>query len=224
MTEWYPRVRRGGARVYPRAVAAEQRFWIRRLRWRLIGAWRWPAFAAAFVVDAVILHELPPLGSFETEPGDLNWPVSFILSGFGNLALLALTDALGRYAESKRRARGIEDPHLAVRSDRAAVAALAVGVVGVLAWGLATQGTAVTETEATQENAEAVRDWVLAHGSEEYRRNLHTASTERLAEGYFRTCVADDSRRRFLCLFVDTKKDPAAVVRDPSMLSNGMRD
>ena len=204
-------------------MAAEERFWTRRLRWRMIGAWRWPAFAAAILIDAVILHELPPLGSFETDPGDLNWPVAFILSGFGNLALIAIADALGRFAASKRRAAGIEDPHIEVQSDRWAVIALAVGVAGVLAWGLATQGTAVTETEATQENAAAVRDWVLAHGSEEYRRNLHTANTERLAEGYFRTCVADDSRRRFLCLFVDTKKDPPEVVRDPSMLPNENR-
>lgn len=201
-------------------MAAEERFWTRRLRWKLIGAWRWPVFAAAILLDAVILHELPPLGSLETEPGDLNWPVSFIVSGFGNLALIAIADALGRFAESKRRARGIHDPHIEVQSDRLAVGALAVGVVGVLAWGLATQGTAVTETEATQKNAEAVRDYVLTHGSEEYKRNLHTANTERLAEGYFRTCVADDSRRRFLCVFVDTKKDPPEVVRDPSMLPN----
>jgi hypothetical protein len=205
-------------------MAAEERFWTRRLRWRLIGAWRWPAFAAAIVLDAVILHELPPLNALETEPGDLNWPVAFILSGFGNLALIALADALGRFAESKRRASGIEDPHIAVQSDRAAVVALAVGVVGVLAWGLATQGTAVTVTEATQRNAEAVRDWMLTNGPEEYRRNLHTANTERLAEGYFRTCVADDSRRRFLCLFVDTKKSPPEVVRDPSMLPNENRE
>jgi hypothetical protein len=200
-------------------MAAEERFWTRRLRWRLIGAWRWPAFAAAILIDAVILHELPPLTALETDPGDLNWPVAFILSGFGNLALIAIADALGRFAERKRT-----DPHVAVQSDRLAVGALAIGVVGVLAWGLATRGTAVTETEATEENAEAVRDWVLTHGSEEYRRNLHTANTERLAEGYFRTCVADDSRRRFLCLFVDTKKDPAEVVRDPSMLPNENRE
>jgi hypothetical protein len=201
-------------------VAAEERFWTRRLRWKLIGAWRWPAFAAAILLDAVILHELPPLGSLETEPGDLNWPVSFIVSGFGNLALIAIADALGRFAESKRRARGIHDPHIEVQSDRMAVVALGFGVLGVLAWGLATQGTAVTETEATEKNAAAVRDYVLTHGSQEYKRNLHTANTERLAEGYFRTCVADDSRRRFLCVFVDTKKDPPEIVRDPSMLPN----
>lgn len=205
-------------------MAAEERFWTRRLRWRLVGAWRWPVFAAAILIDAVILHELPPLGSLETEPGDLNWPVAFILSGFGNLALIAIADALGRFAESKRRARGIDDPHIAVHTDRAAVVALAVGVAGVLAWGLATQGTAVTETEATQANAEAVRDWVLTQAPDEYRRNIGTANTVRLAEDYFRTCVADDSRRRFLCLLVDTRTDPPKVVRDPSMLPNENRD
>ncbi|MEA2397266.1 MAG: hypothetical protein QOK25_822, partial [Thermoleophilaceae bacterium] len=30
----------------------------------------------------------------------------------------------------------------------------------------------------------------------------------------------DDARRRYLCLFVDTKKKPPKVVRDPSVLPN----
>ena len=39
-------------------MASAERFWTRRLRWRLLGAWRWPAFAVAVAVDAVILHTL----------------------------------------------------------------------------------------------------------------------------------------------------------------------
>jgi hypothetical protein len=201
-------------------VAAEDRFWTRRLRWRLIGAWRWPAFAAAVAIDAVILHELPPLSAIQTDPADLNWPVALILSGFGNLALLACADALARYAARKRAERGLADPHLPVVLDRGAVAVLAIGIVGVLGWGLATSEPRVVETEALERNADAVEEYVRTRGGAEYLRNLETANTVRLAEGYFRTCVADDERVRFLCLFVDTTEDPPKVVRDQSTEPN----
>jgi hypothetical protein len=78
----------------------------------------------------------------------------------------------------------------------------------------------VSETEATEENARAVRDYVLHTGSEELRRNIDTANTIRLGEGFFRTCIARDDRNRFLCLFVDTEKEPTEVRRDPSAEPN----
>lgn len=199
---------------YPRRVSAEERFWPRRLRWRLLGQWRWPAFLVAAVLDAILLHELSP----GREQIDL--PVALIYSSFGNFFLIVAADVLARYAQRKRAERGIEDPHLEVQVDRGAVIALACGVVGVLAWGLATSEARVLETEALEENAAAVEAYVGAHGGEEYRRNLDTANTARLKEDYFRTCVADDERRRYLCLFVDTSVEPPKVTRDPSTLPN----
>ena len=45
-------------------MPVEERFWTHRLRWRLRGAsWLWPTFAAAVLIDAAILHFLPPVGS-----------------------------------------------------------------------------------------------------------------------------------------------------------------
>ncbi|HEX8744603.1 MAG TPA: hypothetical protein VF712_15875 [Thermoleophilaceae bacterium] len=195
-------------------MPAEDRFWTRRLRWRLLGAWRWPAFVIATIVDAIVLHELSPGRE------QITLPVGFIYSSFGNLGLLVAADVLARFAERKRAERGIEDPHLEVQVDRGAVIALALGVVGVLAWGLSTSESRVLETEALERNASAVESYVLAHGGEEYSRNLETANTARLEEDYFRTCISDDERRRFLCLFVDTSSDPPKVVRDPSTQPN----
>ncbi|MEA2349833.1 MAG: hypothetical protein QOG86_774, partial [Thermoleophilaceae bacterium] len=63
-------------------MTTAERFWTRRLRWRLLGAWRWPAYAVATVVDAVLLHEVGTGVRF-------NWPVSLILASFVNVALLA---------------------------------------------------------------------------------------------------------------------------------------
>ena len=195
-------------------MAAEERFWTRRLRWRLLGQWRWPAFAVATVVDAVLLHELTP-GREQIE-----FPHALIFASFGNLALIVAADVLARFAEHKRREQGIEDPHLEVQADRGAVIALAVGVVGILGWGLSTGESRVLETRALEENADTVEAYVRTHGGPEYVRNLETANTARLKEDYFRTCVADDVRERFLCVFVDTSKDPPQVVRDPSTLPN----
>jgi hypothetical protein len=78
----------------------------------------------------------------------------------------------------------------------------------------------VSETKATEENARVVRDVVVHSGDDELVRNLETANTLRLSDGYFRTCVARDDRKRFFCLLVDTTKDPTSVRRDPSTTAN----
>jgi len=190
-------------------MASEERFWARRLRWRLLGAWRWPAFAAAVAVDAVLLHTLGTGVRF-------NIPVSIILASFGNLGLIASADLVMRFAERKRAERGIEDPHLPVAADRGAIALLGAGVVGLALSGIATHHLIVSETNATTANAKAVERWVNRYAAPMYHRNLETANTARLAAGNFRTCIADDARRHFLCLFVDTRHRPPKVVRDPS--------
>ena len=190
-----------------------ERFWPRRLRWRLLGAWRWPAFAAFTAIDAALLHTLGTGVRF-------NVPVSLILASFGNIALLAALDLLARFAERQRAARGIEDPHLSIAIDRWGIVLLAAGAIGLAASGVATHHLVVSETRATEANARAVQDWVLRYGGAMYQRNLETANTAKLADNYFRTCIADDARQHFLCLFVDTKRKPPRVVRDPSTLPN----
>ena len=45
------------------------RFWTRRLRWRLVGAWRWPAFALFTVVDGLVLHAAVPVSLHRERPG-----------------------------------------------------------------------------------------------------------------------------------------------------------
>jgi hypothetical protein len=196
-------------------VTTAERFWTRRLRWRLLGAWRWPAYAVATVVDAVLLHEVGTGVRF-------NWAVSLILASFVNVALLALADVLARITARNRAAHGrpMADTQVEVTIDRGGVALLAIGTVALAASGLATHHLIVSETRDTEANARAVQRYVDAHGTAEYRRNIDTANTVRLAPDYFRTCIADDARSRYLCLFVDTKEKPPKVVRDPSTLPN----
>src|SRR3954471_5401356 len=62
---WYSRRRPfgGAGRKYAGGVSTAGGFWARRMRWRLLGAWRWPLFLAVTVLDAFVVVWLPPNGT-----------------------------------------------------------------------------------------------------------------------------------------------------------------
>jgi hypothetical protein len=209
------------------SVSPEERFWPARMRWRLRGAWLWPAFVAFTVADGVLLHLLPPVRLGFTREG-MTVIFGIIVATFANLVLVgAVAPWLARrLAERPAVTAGgtlAEVPDQVRREviqDRVGTGLLVAGLLGVLAAGLGSREVVVADTKATEENARLVRTYVQRSGSEELARNLETANTVKLGEGYFRTCIARDDRRRYFCLFVDTKPEPARVVRDPSTEPN----
>ncbi|MGI8750233.1 MAG: hypothetical protein ACR2J6_06765 [Thermoleophilaceae bacterium] len=184
---------------------------------------QWPAFMACTFVDGLILDALPPLST-----RTLNLVDGVLIATFGNLFLLGavapfLTKRLLRRSALAVPAAAAPAPPEADREvlqDRVATLAMAAGVAACLVSGLANRPLIVSETRATEEVGRELQTYVNRSGSAELRRNLETANTLRLGEGYFRTCVARDDRRRYMCLFVDTNKDPVQVRRDPSNESN----
>jgi hypothetical protein len=195
---------------------SDQTFFWHRLRWRFRGAWMWPVFTVVTLGEGILLWRLPPVGT------GLNLVEGVLLATFGNLVLVA---AVGPWLARRLAARQRPAPDQAQREvmkDRVSTGLLVACVFGCLASGLAARPTVVVETEAREENAEAVRDYVLRSGSDELIRNIETANTVRLGEEYFRTCIARDDRERFFCLFVDTEPSPPRVVRDPSAESNSV--
>ena len=196
-----------------------EQLWARRLRWRLRGAWMWPAYAVLTVLDAVILHKLPPVNA------DIDLILGLIVASFVNLFLMAaVAPWLGRRLAARERAAGGNGVPLAVRvevmKDRSAAVLIVTATVGLIAAGLAARPLIVSETRDTERNAELVREHVLAEAPHEIQRNLDTANTVKLEEGYFRTCVNYDERDRAYCLFVDVDAEPPIVRRDPSTLPN----
>jgi hypothetical protein len=178
----------------------------------------WPAFIAVTLLDGLLLHLLPPVRTgVALIPG-------ILLATFGNLILIgAVAPWLARRMWARRPAGEPGAPpraQLEVLSDRFGTGLLLAGVLGIVAAGLAARPTVVSETEDTERNAEAFRAFVLHTGDEELIRNLETANTARLAEDYFRTCIARDDRRRYFCAFVDTSRDPARVQLDQSAEPN----
>lgn len=208
-------------------MSSEGRLWARRLRWRLRGGSQWPAFAVLTIVDGVLLHLLPPLASaIALIPG-------IIIASFSNLFLVgAIAPFLARRMIAGRRTAAGGEPPAAghglpaggppyeILLDRAATGLLVAGTLGLVAAGLASRPLIVSETEATELNARVVRTYTLGHAEPEYRRNLDAANTIRVAEGYFRTCIPADDRRRNWCVFVDTNLDPPDVRRDRSVTPN----
>lgn len=195
----------------------ERYFWPRRLRWRLRGAWTWPLYAALTALDALVLHELPPVGT------SIRLPVGLIVASFANLFLIG---AVAPWVARRLVDRERRDPRYAsirarppeVVLDRTATVLLVCGTLGLAAAGLGNRQVVVSETQATEENARLVRGFVEERGDAEIKRNLETANTIRLGEGYFRTCIAYDDRDRAFCVFVDTGK--GTVRHDPSTLPN----
>jgi hypothetical protein len=200
-------------------VEHSERLWARRLRWRLRGAWMWPAYALLTPLDAMILHELPPVS------GGVDFIPGLILASFCNLFLMgAIAPWLGTRLAQREHASSGNGVPVAVRAevlkDRTAVVLLALTSLGLIVAGLAARPLIVSETRETERNAELVRDHVLTEAPAEVQRNLDTANTVKLEDGYFRTCVNYDDRGRAYCVFVDVDAEPPILRKDPSTLPN----
>jgi hypothetical protein len=196
-------------------VATGEQFWARRLRWRLIGAWRWPLFLVTTVADAWIVHELPPTGGKA-----LFFPALFICS-FANLFLIgAVAPWLTRRLAARRGAPAPPAAfppanHTDVLIDRVASAILVLATVGLLVAGLGNRRVVVADTDRLERAGVAVRAYVGAHAPDEVRERVDAANTHPTQEdGFFRTCVPYVDARKQYCMFVDANQNPARVVPD----------
>lgn len=178
-----------------------------RLRWRLEGALQWPLFVVLTVADAVLLKVLPISGTGPPLAG------AVLLAMFFNLVAVAV---LGRLAARAVRRRRPEMPRV-VAEDRGGVALLCAVTVTLVAGGLIHNPEADEAAAAKRSQAEAVRAYVLAHGTAEQRANVGAMDTQQHAEDFFRTCVPGDPA---LCLLIDTSVDPPKVTVDPDRSPN----
>jgi hypothetical protein len=205
-------------------VSTADRFWSRRLRWRLIGAWRWPLLLVLTIVDALIVVWLPPTGNAAQF-----WP-SLIICGFANLFLIG---AVAPWFARRLVARQGQRPpsstfppanHLELLTDRIASIVLALACVGLLIAGAGNHRVVVAATDRLARGGEAARDFAIAHGPEDIRRNareVNINSHELDLDGFFRMCIPYDDPTRAFCMYVDANKDPPTVDRDSDTRPNG---
>ena len=187
-----------------------ERVWHRRLRWRLRGAWQWPAFVVLTLVDAALLVLLPP---YDGAPEHL-FP-GVLLAGFANLiALILLAPPLGRALRRRRP----DLPRLVAANYAGAM--LVAGITALLgAAGLAHRSAAQAEAGRRQAVAAAMHAYV-AEQAPQFRDSLGAIDTIRIDTDYYRACIEGKDARHFFCLFVTTDQHPPGVTRDTEEVSN----
>ncbi len=185
--------------------------WSSRLRWRMRGAWMWPAFAAFTVLDAVLIYVWPLSGEHTAVVP------AFLLAGFFNLLAVAV---LGPMAGWMVRRRWRPDLPRAVAHDYAGTVLLVVVAAGVLAAGLANRGAADASRADFAAQAAAFRRWAATEAPLAYRRNIHRATTLKLDDDLYRTCLPGPDPARSFCAYVMTGQHPPGVRRDPSREPN----
>lgn len=186
-------------------------FWLRRLRWRLRGAWLAPAFVVFTLIDAALLQLLPIAG--DRGPGAV---ATAILAGFMNLLVVAVVGPLAALW-LRRRHQGL--PRFAAR-DRSGVIALAGLCALLLLGGLLHRPAVQDEQDDLRAQALAAQRYFLGQAPEPYRRNVRRMTTWKAGDGLYRTCIPGPDPVRQLCVYVTTAQSPPGVTRDPSQESN----
>jgi len=187
--------------------------WLTRLRWRMRGAWLWPAFSALTAIDGALIALLPP---YDEAPREFIGGA--LLAGFANLAAIAVLAPLGGHMLRRRR----PDLPRVVANDYAGTALVLAIAMLLLVAGLVHRPAVSAERGDQAAMLTAVRGFVTSQAAE-WQPGLERLDAVRLAPDVYRACVPGDDPRRSLCLIVDTDQRPAGVTRDNSMEPNGPR-
>jgi hypothetical protein len=183
---------------------------MRRMRWRLRGAWLWPVFLVVTVLETGLLHWLPIAGEGS------GFVAGLLLAGSLNVIAIAVLGGLGGVV--LRRLRG--DLPKVVADNYAGLGALAVVGGAFLVAGLVHRPELAADRAAFAEQSRAVRLWVEANADDFARAHVDSADTVRLDTDLYRTCVPGPDPKRWLCLVVDTSHNPPRIRRDASRESN----
>ena len=180
------------------------------MRWRLRGAWLWPTFVVATVLEMVLLHALPIQGDSSS------WIGALLAAGCLNLLAVVVIGGIGGFVLRRRRS----DMPKVVADNYAGTAALGIVAVAFVTAGLVHRPQINDRKEAFAEQSLAVRSWIAAHGGAYARAHVSAADSIMLDENLYRTCVPARDPKRPLCLIVDTSRSPASVRRDLSREPN----
>jgi hypothetical protein len=169
---------------------------LHRFLWRRRGAWLWPAFVAAVVVDAAIGHLRPASGDSESIAGAALAGLALNL-----LAVLLLSRPLGALL---RRFRP-DLPGVVARNYAGTSVVLAVTVI-LLAVGLAHHASIVSDQAAMRDATVRAQAFIGDRAPADFRRNVRLSSTFAIQPGsVYRTCVPSQRGNRTYCVIVRTQ-------------------
>jgi len=169
------------------------RAWLARMRWRRRGAWLWPTFAAATVLDALLLDVLPMTGNAENVFG------GFVVSLVLNVLAVILVSRPG--GALLRRPR--PDLPAAVARDYAGTYGV-LAVTGVLlAAGLVHHNTLASQQRTLEEAIARAEAFIGDRAPAPFRANASRSDTFTIQAGtVYRTCVPNRPATRTYCVIV----------------------
>lgn len=165
------------------------------------------------VIGTLILHANP----FGT--GQIPWIGAFIVSLAGNFVLAYLfTSWAAPYVVSTGGAEGAAaaDPKkVVVAEDWIAGTLMSVGVVALLALGLASSDVIVTPTTKLESVAKTVRQTVESQAPKKYQAILGASDTWKMSDTLYRSCVPDPGGDNKLgwCVLIRTKGNKTTVIK-----------
>lgn len=169
---------------------------LHRLRWRLRGAWLWPAFVALTIADAVVGHMLPPAGD-----GQSVVSAALVALVLNLIAVILLSRPLGAVL---RRTRG-DLPGIVAR-DYAGTTVIVVIALALLTAGLLHRSTLQAQRRTMYDAIERAQAYIGDRAPAQFRRNLELVDTFVIQQGsIYRTCVPSDDRKRTYCVIVNDK-------------------
>lgn len=171
--------------------------WLVRARWRMLGAWMWPAFVVLAVVDGVIGHLLPAAGESATLFG------AIVLGLVVNLVVVVLCARPAGMLLRRRR----PDLPPAIARNYGGAACVALVTLGFLAAGLAHHSQIVSDRHAMHDAAERAAAWIGDHAPAPFRVDAARLNTVAIQPGsVYRACVANPRDTRDYCVIVDDRR------------------
>jgi hypothetical protein len=151
-----------------------------RFRWRLRGAWMWPAFIALTALDGLLIHWRPLAGDHESAIA--GWLLGVFASLFG-IVVLAPVLAFG-----VRRFR-TDMPHVVAR-DYAGAATTVMITAAIAAIGLAHHATTVADEAALQDATARAEAYIGTYAPPQFQRHMTDINTYELQPPLiYRSCV-----------------------------------
>ena len=189
-----------------------ERLWWPRLRWRMRGAWQWPAFGVLTLLDGLVLLELP---FYDRGPGTLVG--ALLLAGFANLVAVAVVAPLA----GRRVRRHRPDLPRLVANDYAGTVALIAVALALVVGGILHRPAVNAERAELAAVAASTHEYVVSQ-EPGYRAGRTSIDAMRVEDELYRSCVPGEDPQRWLCLFVTTDQTPPGVTEDPDRAPNAV--
>ena len=164
-----------------------------RFRWRRRGAWLWPTFVLLTAADAVIGHELPPIGESQ------KIFAAALLGGILNLlGMIILSWPLSLALRRVRR-----DLPAVVARDYAGTFIVVAVTAALLGAGLAHRSTILQHSTAARDASVRAEAWIGARAPAPFRRDAARLDTFTIEPGrLYRSCATSDDGKRSYCVIV----------------------